>query len=151
VRIAEAPAIGSSHRWLNPVGVADFDGDGTPEAAAVITPHIGGILKLYSVAGDKLVEEESVRGFSNHFIGSRELGLSAVLDANDDNVPDIVLPTSNRRGIRIVTFAGQQFSEIVTLPLSRRVWTAFARVPGDKRSNSLVVGLNGGILAHIHQ
>ena len=41
---AEAAPIGRPSRWLNPVGVADFDGDGAPEAAAVITPHIGGIL-----------------------------------------------------------------------------------------------------------
>ena len=56
-RMAEAPAIGRPSRWLNPVGLADFDGDGVPELAAVITPHIGGILKTYSVEGDVLVEE----------------------------------------------------------------------------------------------
>jgi hypothetical protein len=151
VRSAEAPAIGSSYRWLNPVGVADFDGDGTLEAAAVITPHIGGILKLYSVVGDNLVEEISVRGFSNHFIGSRELGLSAVIDANEDNIPDIVLPTSNRRGIRIVTFAGHQFAEIANLAVSQSVQTAFAQLPGGGEPNTLVVGLNGGILAYIHR
>jgi hypothetical protein len=42
VHIAEADPIGRPHRWLNPIGAADFNGDGQVELAAVITPHIGG-------------------------------------------------------------------------------------------------------------
>ena len=34
-------------RWLNPVGVPDLDGEERAEIAAVITPHIGGTLKVY--------------------------------------------------------------------------------------------------------
>jgi hypothetical protein len=111
VRLAEAPAFGRPSRWLNPIGVADFDGDATPEAAAFITPHIGGILKFYSVRGDLLVEEGSAGGFSNHAIGSRALGLSAVFDANGDGIPDIALPDARRGGIRIMTFAAGAIGE----------------------------------------
>jgi hypothetical protein len=35
VLIAETEPIGRSNRWLNPVGVADFDGDGRSEVAVV--------------------------------------------------------------------------------------------------------------------
>ena len=46
-QIAATPFIGKPHRWLNPVGVGDFDGDGHADIALVATPHIGGILRLY--------------------------------------------------------------------------------------------------------
>ena len=35
VRIAATPFIGKPHRWLNPVGVGDFDGDGHADIALV--------------------------------------------------------------------------------------------------------------------
>ena len=146
-RKAEARAIGRPSRWLNPIGVADFDGDGTPEVAAVITPHIGGILKIYSVEGDALVEEASTnRGFSNHFIGSRELGLSAMADANGDGVTDILVPSADRGALRIVTFAGGKFAEIASVALPARVNTALVRVRGAE-SLTFVFGLSNGRLA----
>ncbi len=146
-RKAEAPAIGRPSRWLNPIGVADFDGDGAPEVAAVITPHIGGILKIYAVEGDALVEEASTkRGFSNHFIGSRELGLSAMADANGDGVTDIFVPSADRGALRIVTFAGGEFAEIASVALPARVNTALVRAPGAA-SPTFVFGLSDGGLA----
>ena len=146
-RKAEAPAIGRPSRWLNPVGVADFDGDGMPEVAAVITPHIGGILKIFSLEGAVLVEEAATaRGFSNHFIGSRELGLSAMADANGDGVTDIFVPSADRGALRIVTFAGGKFAEIARVPLPARVNTALVRAPGAE-SPTFVFGLSNGRLA----
>jgi len=43
---AEAYPIGLAHQWLNPVGAADFDGDGVMEFAAVVTPHPQGVLSF---------------------------------------------------------------------------------------------------------
>ncbi|MBL6928423.1 MAG: VCBS repeat-containing protein [Rhodospirillales bacterium] len=110
--LAEAPAIGLPHRWLNPVGAADFDGDGRTEIAIVRTPHIGGILILYRWEDDRLVEVYRENGFSNHVMGSRELGLSAILDANADGIPDIALPDASRRNLRVVTFAQTRFRNL---------------------------------------
>lgn len=133
VPVAEAPAIGMANRWLNPVGVADFDGDGQLEAAAVITPHIGGTLKLYEWRADKLIEDHAQFGFSNHAMGSRELGLAAVTDVNGDNVVDIVIPDAGRQNLSAVTFARGNFRELVQWPLVGRLTTAVlaADLDGD--------------------
>jgi hypothetical protein len=72
---AQSPPIGTPMRWLNPVAVADLDGDGKAEIAAVITPHIGGRLKVYRKAGNALVEVAALPGFSNHVYHSDELAL----------------------------------------------------------------------------
>ena len=102
--IAEGPNHLPAHRWLNPIGVADFDGDGTLEVAYVETPHIGGILRILSLQDGRLVEEASWAGFSNHEIGSRELGLSAILDFDEDGYPEIFLPSARRRSLRVLRY-----------------------------------------------
>ncbi len=76
---AQSAAVGTPTRWLNPVAVADLDGDGRAEVAAVITPHIGGLLTAYRLEQDRLEPIARARGFSNHEYGSPELALSLAL------------------------------------------------------------------------
>ena len=114
---AESDPVGQSYRWLNIVSAADFDGDGQVEIAAVITPHLGAVLRLFRLAKNRLVPVAEVQGFSNHGIGMRSMGLSAVLDVNDDGIKDIVLPDAQRSTLRIVTFAGGIFRELYRFPM----------------------------------
>ena len=123
--VAEGDPIGLANRWLNPVGAADFDGDGRIETAHVETPHIGGTLILSRRQGARLVPVLRERGFSNHRIGSSELGLSAVLDADGDGVPDMVVPDDRRSAIRIVTFVGGRFRELARIDLPAEPDSAF--------------------------
>jgi len=102
--IAEGPKRLPRHRWLNPVGAADFDGDGVIEVAYVETPHLGGVLRIVSLQDGALVEEASWAGVSNHVIGSRELGLSAILDFDEDGLPEIFLPSARRRSLRVLRY-----------------------------------------------
>ena len=148
--IAEAPAIGRPNRWLNPVDVADFDDDGENEAAVVVTPHIGGTLKLYRLNGENLREDHSQYGFSNHAMGSRELGMGTVIDANGDGVPDLLIPDETRRALRIVTFAGGLFRDLARLPHGSAIVTAL--VTSDVDGNGapdVVYGLADGTLVAV--
>ncbi len=110
--MAESPAIGQAYRWLNPVGAADFDGDGNIEIAAVVTPHLGALLRLYRLDGARLTAVYEAQGFSNHAIGMRSLELAALADANGDGVSDIIVPNEARDSLRIVTFVCGKFREL---------------------------------------
>ena len=148
--IAEAPPIGRPNRWLNPVGVADFDGDGENEAAVVTTPHIGGTLKLYHLDGERLRVDHSQYGFSNHALGSRELGMGATIDANGDGVPDLLIPDERRRALRVVTFAGGAFRELARIPHGDPIVTALVVADVDGNGSSDVVyGLADGTLVTV--
>ena len=110
--VAETTPIGRAHRWLNPLGIADFDGDGRLEIALVITPHIGGTLKIFHLANDALVEDWSAKGFSNHIMGSRHLDLGLIVKGGAK--PALLLPNARRTGLRLVSHrrGGYQVGEI---------------------------------------
>lgn len=79
VRVASTPFIGRAYRWLNPVGVGDFDGDGDADAALISTPHIGGVLRLYRLQGQQLEQFANYSGVSTHSIGSTQVSLGRVI------------------------------------------------------------------------
>lgn len=106
---AQSPAIGTPMRWLNPVGIADLDGDGQSEIAAVITPHIGGTLKVYRQKGSALVEIAALTGFSNHAYGSTELGLSMTMEIAGRM--RLLVPDARRQQLRIITLEGKRLVE----------------------------------------
>jgi hypothetical protein len=123
-RVAESDAIGLANRWLNPVGIADFDGDGRNEVAVVETPHIGGKLLLFELEGRKLRETARRPGYSTHGIGSTVLAMAAIFDADGDGVVDIMLPTQDRRTLATVTFAKGKFRNLERVGVKGRIVSA---------------------------
>jgi len=67
--ITQTPPIGQRNRWLAPVGVGDFDGNGRVEIAYVETPHLGKVLRVFSYLNRTLLEVAAIGGLSNHRIG----------------------------------------------------------------------------------
>jgi len=142
--IAESEPIGMLHRWLNPVGAADFDGDGKMEIAVVITPHIGGTLKLYEFTTGQLVPEYEAYGFSNHFIGSRELEMSAVVDLNQDGIADLAVPDAVRYKLRLMTIKDHELIEIETISPGSRINTEIVHEIDSSGKSVLKYGLVDG-------
>jgi hypothetical protein len=144
---AEARAIGLSNRWLNPVGVADFDGDGINEVAAVITPHIGGTLTLYEWRANKLIEDHAEYGFSNHQMGSRNQDLSVLLDINKDGIVDMVLPDAGRSSLLAVTFASGTYQTLFSIPLEGAITAPIrsADINGDGRAEIIYATTTGNL------
>ncbi len=135
---AQSRAIGIPMRWLNPVGVADLDGDGRAEIAAVTTPHIGGTLRVYHRTGSDLVEIATLGGFSNHIYGSAELELSTpVLIAGRMR---LLVPDVTRRYLRIIAFADARLVEMGRCELSSPVTGAIRVMPSSEITVDLLAG-----------
>jgi len=67
--IAATPYIGIRHRWLAPIGIADFNGDGDMDIAYIDRPHLAQILRVWSYRDGKLVEIATTSNLTNHKIG----------------------------------------------------------------------------------
>lgn len=98
VERARGPFAGSPFRWMNPVGVADFDGDGRADLANVITPHVGGILQLLHYRPPLLVPFASAMDVSNHRMGALEQDLAVVV-ALAGQKPTILVPDMTLRAL----------------------------------------------------
>ncbi|MEB8432656.1 VCBS repeat-containing protein [Cocleimonas sp. KMM 6892] len=68
--IASTPYIGQSHRWLAPVGIADFDNDGAMDIAYIDRPHLARILRVWSYRHGSLQQTAQKSGLTNHKIGN---------------------------------------------------------------------------------
>jgi hypothetical protein len=146
VKLAEAAPIGRGNRWLNPVGMADLDGDGVPEIAVVLTPHIGGTLVVYHYTGQALIERARLSGFSNHVLGSLELDMGGFLDVDGDGRVDIVLPSADRRTLRAVRLDADGLREIASVPLPA---PAQGKLEIDVRRRAVTVPLADGRRARV--
>ncbi len=142
-RIATTPFIGKPNRWLNIAGIARFRGGKTAEIAYVQTPHIGGRLIFVALDGDALEVVARADGFSNHAIGSTEMRLSAVADANGDGRPDLALPRADRRGLRIVSLEPAGIVLLADIPLPAPIDKPIAAA-GSGRDLQFFVGLDNG-------
>ena len=91
VELARSPSLGTAFRWLNPAGVADFDGDGQLDIASVTTPHIGGVLTLYHFRPPQLVPFARATDVSNHRFGMLEQRLSVVVEQQGRR-PTVLVP-----------------------------------------------------------
>lgn len=140
-QIAQTRPIGQSNRWLNPAGVADFDGDGRIEIAIVLTPHIGGTLQLWRLTGNRLVKVREAAGYSNHAIGSRLLGLSAIGDFTGDGVADLALPSDSRSVLRIVAFNRPSMA-VADIPMPAKISGGMAAA-----GSTIIAALADGRLA----
>lgn len=120
--LARSPPAGSTFRWLNPVGVADFDGDGKQDVAAVITPHIGGELTLYHYRPPLLVPYAKAMDTSNHLMGSPEQQLAVIMQRPGQR-PTIIVPDMSLKALHALRWEGsganatfKELAEVVPLP-----------------------------------
>jgi hypothetical protein len=144
--LAETPAIGTPNRWLNPAGIADFDGNGSTDIALVIMPHAVGRLELWSWRNG-LSKTRALGNTSNHAIGSRALRMSAVTDFDGDGLADLAIPSFERRHLRLIGFKGKPH-DIAKVALPARAVTNIGLLRIGN-TPALLLGLDNGMLAMV--
>jgi len=116
--LAATPFIGRSHRWLAPIGAADFDGDGYIEYAYVDRPHLAKTIKVWRLIEGEFLQVAERAGFTNHNIGDgviaggvRDCGAGPemiVADGNWKNVVAVTLIDNRLDAVSIGPFQGHK-------------------------------------------
>ncbi len=102
-KLAETPHIGSPFRWLAPVGVGDFNGDGRMDVAYIDRPHLAKLLRVWSFDGSSLTEIARASGLTNHRIGDEVIAGGVRTCGGQDQM---VMLTGDWKRIAVARFAG---------------------------------------------
>jgi hypothetical protein len=148
--VAETPPLGAPHRWLDPAGIADFNGDGRVDIALVRQPHVIGSLELWSWSGSALRKTAELPDIANHIAGTRSIDMAATADFDGDGIADIAAPSLDRSYLRIVSFAPQP-REIASVALPAKATTNLGLVAQSKGPPAIAVGLADGSLVVIRR
>ncbi len=117
--ITQTAPIGQRYRWLAPVGVGDFDGDGVIEIAYVETPHLGKLLKIVKYIDESLVLDASVPALSNHRIGENFIS-GGVRDCGDG--PEIITADAGWQRLMLTRFVAGEYRSQSLGPLGENAF-----------------------------
>jgi FG-GAP-like repeat len=148
--VAETPPIGQPHAWLNPAGIADFDGDGKIDIALVRMPHVLGTLELWTWADKRLRKLAELPDTANHVAGTRAIAMSAAADFDGDGIMDLALPSLDRSRLRMISFAPTAH-EIASVALPANAVTNIGLLAATSGPPAIAVGLADGSLVVIRQ
>lgn len=137
-QLAAGPAVGQGFRWRHQIAVAPFGPNGELELAAVLTPHIGGVVEFYQWQGDRLHVVASLPGYTSHVIGTRNLDMAAAADFDGDGRVELLLPAPDLLALGAVRHTADGAATVWTLPLPAPLQSNLAVV--QRQDGGIVVG-----------
>lgn len=144
--LAGSEPIGQGYRWLHQLGVGAAGPAGETELIAVRTPHIGGVVEAYRLEGDRLERVASAPGYSSHQLGSANLDMALLADADGDGRLEVVVPTQDMTMLGALQRVADGFVEISRLPLEGTLATNVAATGDDDGHLVLAAGTADGRL-----
>ncbi|MEM9434760.1 MAG: VCBS repeat-containing protein [Pseudomonadota bacterium] len=106
-KITATPYIGTSYRWLAPLGATDLDGDGFTEIAYIDRPHLIKTLRVWRYQNENLSLVSSLAGLTNHRIGEPDIA-GGIRDCGSG--PEIVVATASWSTLVAVKLDGETLS-----------------------------------------
>jgi hypothetical protein len=134
------PPVGTGFRWRHQLAAAQFGPDGSPEVAAVRTPHVGGTAEFYRREGGSLRLVGTLRGYSSHRYGSRNLDSALAGDLDGDGRVELLVPDDPQTALAGLRRTADGAREAWRVPLGARLATNVAAATHEGRT-TVGVGL----------
>lgn len=145
-QIAAGPPVGRGSRWRHQLAVAPFTPDGGLELAAVLTPHIGGIVEFYHFEDNGLKIVAQAPGYTSHVLGARNLDMAAAGDFDGDGRIELLLPNQSRTELGAIQRISDGAVVAWTIPLNGVLSTNLAGVTLPDGRLMVGVGRDDGTL-----
>lgn len=147
--IGSSAAIGRGFRWLHVLGVAPFGADGTNKLAIVRTPHINGILDILEWKSGALVSVASLSRVSTHQIGSDNLNMALLFNADAEPDAELLIPTADFRTLLLIKLKGTELRVLKSFELPAPLKTNLYITEGGSLSIwfALINGTVGQIIS----
>jgi hypothetical protein len=145
-QLATGPPIGRGYRWRHQLAIAPFGPNGELELAAVLTPHIGGVVEFYRLVGSELEIAAQAAGYTSHQIGSRNLDTAVAGDFDGDGRVELLLPNQARTSLGAVRREPGGAESVWTVPVGGKASTNLATVVFPDHTLAVGVGHGGNML-----
>lgn len=109
---ARTAFIGQPYRWLNPAGIADYNGDGQLDVALVQKPHLSKRLEFWTLGDGSFTLLAKTDNLSNHHNGSPDTDLSASADFDGDGVVDLAILSGDYATLKLLKVSADRVQEI---------------------------------------